>query len=59
MFTCLSRFKICISVKSGSELTITCQEVESSFKARTGQLCAVNWIACILVIHIKFVTGKY
>ena len=50
MLSCLFRFKNYISVKIGSEvkegttISMTCQDVESLCKARTGQLCTVDWI---------------
>ena len=48
--TILDFFHIYISVKTGSELkdrttvSMNCQDVESTCKARTEQLCKVKWI---------------
>ena len=50
----LSGSSLAFPVKTGSELKVgttvsmNCQDVESSCKARTGQLCTVNWIGQIL-----------
>ena len=40
--------KIGSELKEGTTVSMNCQDVESSCKARTGQLCKVEWIAHIL-----------